>query len=123
MRMDILDSLLNSGKNTLVSIFNTILNSPCTLSIINKKIERYANISEIHKYEDGFHLKFRLLNDDRDIIVHIRELCLNEDRRTVSLHGFQSDSAWLQHILEDFVEGKEFMLPDSELVKKIISLL
>ena len=87
--MDILDSLFNSGKNTLVSIFNTILNSPCTLSIINKKIERYANISEIHKYEDGFHLKFRLLNDDRDIIVHIRELCLNEDRRTVSLHGFQ----------------------------------
>lgn len=44
--MDILDSLFNSGKNTLISIFNIILNSLCTLSIINKKIERCANIDE-----------------------------------------------------------------------------
>lgn len=35
-----------------------------------------------------------------------------------SLYGFKSDSAWLQHILEDFVEGKKFLLPDSEHVKR-----
>lgn len=121
--MDILDTLFNSGKNTLVSIFNAILNSSCALSIINKKIERYAIVSEITKEENGFLLKFRLLNEDNDIVVYLKEICLNDDGRTVSLHGFQSDTAWLQHILEDFVEGREFLLPDNELFRKIITLL
>lgn len=121
--MDIFSSLFNSGKNTLASIFNAVLNSPCILSIINSKIERYANISEINKEENGFFIKFKLLNTDNDIVVKLREVCLSEDRSTVSLHGFQSDTMWLQHILEDFVENKEFMLPDNELIRKVISLL
>ncbi len=120
--MDIPDSLFNSLKNTLVNIFNSISEDRCTLSTLYKEKERYANISEISKCGNGIHLKFRLLNDNRDINVDIRKVCLLDDG-VVSLHGFKSDSACLQHILEDFVEGKMFYLPDSESVKKVINLL
>lgn len=116
--MDIPDSLSNSVENTLVRIFDCILADRYTLSIINKEKERYANISEIYKYGNGFYLKFRLLNDDRDITINIRNVCLTDDGHFVSLYGFKSNSAWLQHILEDFVEGKKFYLPDSEPVKR-----
>lgn len=116
--MDIPDSLFNSLKNTLVNIFNSISEDGYTLSTLYKEKERYANISEISKCGNGIHLKFRLLNDNRDINVDIRKVCLRDDGHVVSLYGFKSDSAWLQHILEDFVEGKKFLLPDSEHVKR-----
>lgn len=116
--MDIPDSLFNSLKNTLVNIFNSISEDRCTLSTLYKEKERYANISEISKCGNGIHLKFRLLNDNRDINVDIRKVCLLDDGHVVSLYGFKSDSAWLQHILEDFVEGKKFLLPDSKHVKR-----
>lgn len=121
--MDILDTIFESGKSTLTSLVNGIVNSAMILNLINRKLERYGSIQRIEKSEYGYDVCFQLAGDGRDITVHIDEIRMNARKDACSLHGLSSNVVWLQHIFEDFIEGGEFKLPDNEIVKIVLGIL
>lgn len=121
--MDFLDSILDSGKETLVSITNSLLNSTPVLSAINRKLEKYGEVKKIDKNDEGYHISFSLAGTNEDIELTIKEIVLSGDKKTFSLQGLSADKTWLDNILKDFVEGKLIPLPDNELGRQIFKLI
>ena len=121
--MDFLDNIFDSGKDKLVAISNSILNSGPVLGAINKKIEKYGAVKKINKNDDGYRISCTLAGTNEDIEIAIKEIVLSEDKNTFSLSGLSADKVWLDNALKDFVEGKNIPLPDNELAKQIFKLI
>ena len=121
--MDMLDKLFDSGRATLTCIFNLAINTPLALKAINKKIERYAEVYSITKTDHGYHAELAFVGDDRRVRLEVQEIRLSEDKGHIALHGLQSNTLWIDNLLKDHVEGREFTLPENELLRKILGLL
>ena len=121
--MDFLDSIFDSGKGTLVSITNSLLNSQPVLSAINRKLEKYGEVKKIDKNDDGYRISFSLAGTNNDIELAIKEIVVSDDKKNFSLYGLSSDTLWLNNILKDFVEGKLIPLPENELVRHVFKLI
>lgn len=121
--MDILDRVLTCEKSTLLGLVNALINSATVLNLINSKIERYASVKRIEKGDSGYLVCFMLAGDGSEITVRLGEIRLNEQKNAVLLHGLSSTMPWLQHVFEDFVEGKSFELPENELLGLALKVL
>ena len=121
--MDFLDSIFDSGKGTLVSITNSLLNSSPVLSAINRKLEKYGVVKKIDKNDDGYRISFSLAGTSEDIELAMKEIVLSDDKKTFAICGLSADKTWLDNALKDFVDGKLISLPDNELVRQIFKLI
>ena len=101
-------NLFENGKNSAI---NALLSNKNTLALINGKLSRYGEVLSLQHSESGFHAEARLLGSAETIRVSVRKLAFSEDCSSVKLCGFSSSAQWCQHLLEDFVEGKEFDIP------------
>ena len=121
--MDFLDNIFDSGKDKLVAISNSILNSGPVLGAINKKIEKYGTVKKVNKNDNGYRIRFTLAGTNEDIELAIKEIVISEDKKAFSLCGLSSDKMWLDNALKDFVEGKLIPLPDNELAKQVFKII
>ncbi len=121
--MDLLDNIFDSGKDKLVTISNSIINSGPVLGVINKKLEKYGTVKNINKNSDGYCIRFCLTGTTEDIKITIKEIVLSEDKKAFSLCGLSADKVWLDNALKDFVAGKNIPLPDNELAKQVLKLI
>ena len=122
-RMDMLDTIFDSGRATLTCIFNVAINSPLALRSVNKKIERYAEIYSIAKTDHGYYAELTFRGEERIVVLEVQEIRLSEDKEHIALYGLQSNTLWIHNLLKDHVEGREFALPENELLRKILGLL
>ncbi len=80
-------------------------------------------MQSLEALENGYQTRVLLNSADETLCVLIREIRVSEDKSRVSLHGFESNRKWLTHLLEDFVEGKEFDMPDFPMKNTLLRLL
>ena len=100
--------LLDAGKNSAI---NALLSNKTALALVNGKLARYGEVLFLNYDESGFHAEARLLGSSETVRVAVQKLVFSEGCSAVKLCGFSSSAQWCQHLLEDFVEGKEFDIP------------
>lgn len=96
-----------------VKTLNTLLSSPAVLGFVNKKVDRYGLVDRLFVDESGYHAEVSLLGRGAALTIDARSIRFSEDGARVSLHGMKASELWLQHLLEDFLEGREFALPEA----------
>lgn len=102
---------------------NMILGNPLFLKFINGRIERYAAIQSIEALEKGYQAVVQLNGASEAFSILLQEIRFSQDKKYVSLHGFACSQEWLAHLLEDFVEAREFPVPDFPFKDTLIGLL
>ena len=102
--------LAASAKNTAI---NAALSSDMVMGLINKKLYRYGEVRSLRYDADGFHGVVQLLGSAEIVAVDVRELVFAPDCSSVRLSGLASNVQWCQHLLEDFVEGRAFDIPEN----------
>ena len=101
-------NLLENGKSAAI---NALLSNKTALALVNGKIARYGEVLSLNYDESGFHAEARLLGSSETVRVAVQKLVFSEGCSAVKLCGFSSSAQWSLHLLEDFVEGKEFDIP------------
>ena len=101
-------NLLENGKSAAI---NALLSNKTAMALINGKIARYGEVLSLKYDARGFHAQARLLGSSETVRVSVQKLVFTEGCSAVKLCGFTSSAQWCQHLLEDFVEGKEFDIP------------
>ena len=101
-------NLLENGKSAAI---NALLSNKAAMALINGKIARYGEVLTLKYDALGFHAQARLLGSSETVRVSVQKLVFTEGCSAVKLCGFTSSAQWCQHLLEDFVEGKEFDIP------------
>ena len=101
-------NLLENGKSAAI---NALLSNKAAMALINGKIARYGEVLSLKYDARGFHAQARLLGSSETVRVSVQKLVFTEGCSAVKLCGFTSSAQWCQHLLEDFVEGKEFDIP------------
>lgn len=102
--------LAASAKSTAV---NAALSSDMVMGLVNKKLCRYGEVRSLRYDEEGFHGMLQLLGSAEIVAVDVRELVFAPDCSSVRLSGLTSNIQWCQHLLEDFVEGRAFDIPEN----------
>ena len=92
---------------------NAALSSDKVLGLINKNISRYGEVHSLRWNNEGFHGMFQLLGSAEIVAVNVRELVFAPECSSVKLTGLTSSALWCQHLLEDFVEGRAFDIPEN----------
>lgn len=90
---------------------NTLLSSPAVLGLVNAKVERYGTVTKLAVDEGGCHAEVRLLGRDMPLNITVGVIEFSDDGGRVTLRDLRGSEAWLQHLLEDVVDGREFELP------------
>ena len=101
-------NLLENGKSAAI---NALLSNKAAMALINGKIARYGEVLSLKYDARGFHAQARLMGSSETVRVSVQKLVFTEGCSAVKLCGFTSSAQWCQHLLEDFVEGKEFDIP------------
>jgi len=114
--------MLSKAKEMAI---NTALSSDMVIGLINKKLARYGEVHSLRWDNEGFHGMVQLLGSAEIVAVNVRELVFAPDCSTVKLVGLTSSALWCQHLLEDFVEGRSFDIPENArvFVKPVAKLL
>ena len=92
---------------------NTLLSSTAVLGFVNKKLERYGMMEELFIDGSGYHAVIRLHGRETLLKLSVSAVKFSDGCTHVSLHGVSASELWLQHVLEDFLEGREFALPEA----------
>ena len=90
---------------------NTLLASGAVLGLVNAKVQRYGTITRLFVDEGGYHADVRLLGRDAPLSITVGAIEFSEDGGCVTLRRMQGSEVWLQHLLEDMVDGRRFELP------------
>lgn len=90
---------------------NMLLSSAPVLGLLNKKVERYGTIEKLFVDESGYHATVGLLGRGASLSIAVGRIELSDDCSRVVLRQMQGSEIWLQHLLEDLVDGREFELP------------
>ena len=90
---------------------NTLLSSAAVLGLVNAKAARYGTVTRLFVDEGGYHAEIRLLGRDVPLSISVGAIELSDDCARATLRRIQGSEVWLQHLLEDLVDGREFELP------------
>ena len=103
-------NLVEEGKWAAV---NSLISNPAVLKMINARLSRYAEILSLRYDREGFHARARLLGSAEEVPVSVRSIHFAPDCSSVKLEGISSGAPWCLHLLQDFVEGRDFPIPEA----------
>ena len=93
------------------TMINKILGSQAILGLLNERCRRYASVTTLQKEAGLYTAVVLLTGTTQPIRITFTEVVIAEDCAWISLGGFAADVVWVQHLLEDFLEGKKFTIP------------
>ena len=102
------EAIKNEAKTTAI---NAILGSDRFMDFVNKKTQRYADVRSVRKTDRGFEVVAQLRGSTEIMEVVLKDISIREDCSAIVLTGFSSNVEWLNHVLEDFAEGKSIDIP------------
>ncbi len=102
---------------------NSLLHSQMAMDFLNGRVAKYAVIHSLEAESSGYRAAVQLKGSNERLTIHLKEIRLSKDKQHVSLHGFDANQEWLTNLLCEFVEGREFALPDFPGIGAIIPLL
>ena len=85
------------------------------IDMVNRKVGRYGRVTALHKDGEGYHAVVRLLGYNDDIEVTMLNLDVDEECSKARLGKFRANMPWLEHLLEDHVEGREIPIPEGQI--------
>ena len=106
----VLSMIATSAKSAAI---NAALSSDMVIGLINRRVSRYGEVRSLRYDAEGFHGVLQLLGSAEIVSVDVRELVFAPDCSSVKLAGLTSNVLWCQHLLEDFVEGRAFDIPEN----------
>jgi len=102
-------NLVEEGRYRTI---NSLVSNPAVVKMINGRFSRYAELLSLRYDGEGFHARARLLGSGEEVRVCVRSVVFSADCSSVKLEGFSASAPWCQHLLEDFVEGRSFAIPE-----------
>ena len=102
-------NLVEEGR---AAALNGLVSHPAVLKMANTRLARYAELLSLNYGREGFHARARLLGSGEEVRVCVRSVVFSADCSSVKLEGFSASAPWCQHLLEDFVEGRSFAIPE-----------
>ena len=105
------ENLLGDAKYAAIT---GLISNPIVLGMLNGgRLGRYAELLSLRCDREGYHASVKLRGSAEEVKVSVRSLAFTPDCSSVKLEGFSSGAPWCLHILQDFVEGRSFDIPES----------
>ena len=105
------ENLLGDAKYAAIT---GLISNPIVLGMLNGgRLGRYAELLSLRCDSEGFHARARLLGSAEEVAVSARRIAFAPDCSSVKLEGISSGAPWCLHLLQDFVEGRDFDIPES----------
>ena len=103
-------NLVEEGRYRTI---NSLVSNPAVVKMINGRFSRYAELLSLRYDGEGLHARARLLGSSEEVGVSVRRIAFAEDCSSVTLEGFHSAAPWCRNLLQDFVEGCRFDIPEA----------
>lgn len=101
------------GKMSAQKLALGTLNSGPVKAMINKKIAEYATFESFDlDDEKGLTIVITLLGEQERTAIRVGDLKFSDDDRAVIPSRLDTNKPWLRNLLKNFVDGKQFPLPE-----------
>ena len=90
-----------------------ILGSDMALNAVNKYTERYATVKKMSKIDGGISFIVQPKGSQEFVEVTAKHITFAEDNSTVKIGEITANMEWVQNSLQDFVQGKEYVIPEA----------
>ena len=105
------ENLLGEAKYAAIT---GLISNPIVLGMLNGgRLGRYAELLSLRCDREGYHASAKLRGSAEEVKVSVQKITFSTDCSSVKLEGFSSGAPWCLHILQDFVEGRSFAIPES----------
>ncbi len=101
----------NLFANPMDPMINVFLKTK-GLTLVNGRIARYGEVTELRKEGPFYHARVRLLGYGSDLEVTMKGLEIDESCTVAKLGEFSASELWLEHLLEDHARGREIPIPE-----------